>query len=639
MKQEFREAARNKQAAASGVRNSGDDVKLRCKWKHILAIGVLPVLLHLYPLAAAQTQAHVDQAIATPTYINIYWDTNWDLDNPAMPKASIDSITQAITGSPYIAGLAEYGVKSASFEGGFLPDPHCAAKPSNAVGFWAPFTGDSIAAFIQCEHDNGPALFRRPGVILNVILPSSSIESDAFSSNFCAGPGSVAAWHYHGLQNNVPAFGGDPIYTIVLANPSCLASPDLSGLFEVLTHEMVEAATDPYPIDISIFPLHFGLSTETEIADFCEDSPTSFPGPNALVMVSTYWSNSQQKCISGPPAGNPQRVIAPWESLGGIVMGKVSAVSWGSGRLDLFVRGANNAILHKYFDGTNWEPSISGWESLGGATTGDISAVSWGPGRLDVFIRGLDNMVYHKCFDGANWGPTWEWIGGPVAGEVSAASWGPGRLDVFGTRFGDNAIVHQFYDGTHWGPAISESLGGATTGKVSAVSWGSGRLDLFVRGTDNGIYHKYFNGSQWGPSVLNWESPVGGATLGDVAALSTGFGLLDMFVRGTDDVIYHASYNGGWKKWESLGGMTAFDVSAVSSVAGRLDVIVRGIDNFVYHSSSSNSTWTPWTARGGVGTLGPVSAVSWGSGRLDLFAPGTDDPARHRYFDGVTWRP
>jgi hypothetical protein len=192
MRQEFRDSAKNTQAAASGVRNLGDPVNPRCKWKNILAAGMLPVLLHLYPAASAQTQAHVDQAIATPTYINIYWDADWDLDHPAMPKASIDSITQAITGSPYIGGLAEYGVKSASFAGGFLPDPHCTAKPSNAVGFWAPFTGNSIAAFIQCEHDNGPLLFRKPGVILNVILPASAVESDAFSSNFCSGPGSVA---------------------------------------------------------------------------------------------------------------------------------------------------------------------------------------------------------------------------------------------------------------------------------------------------------------------------------------------------------------------------------------------------------------------------------------------------------------
>jgi hypothetical protein len=440
----------------------------------------------------------------------------------------------------------------------------------------------------------------------------------------------------------VPAFGGDPIYTIVSANPNCVGNGGISGLFELLTHEMVEAATDPYPIDISIFPLHFGLSTETEIADFCENSPASFPGPNALVLVSGYWSNSQQKCISGPPAHRLLPFITTWESLGGDIMGKVSVVSWGSGRLDLFARGTNNAILHKYFDGANWGPS-SGWESLGGATTGDISAVSWGPGRLDLFIRGTDLMVYHKYFDGANWGPSisgWEPLGALAAGEISAVSWGPGRLDVFTTRFGDNAIVHRYYDGTHWGPSSGwELLGGATTGKVSAVSWASGRLDLFVRGTDNGVYHKYFDGSGWGPSILGWESPLGGAgaTFGDVTALSTGSGLLDVFVRGTDDVIYHASYNGGWKPWASLGGMTAFDVSAVSAVAGHLDLFVRGTDNLVYHSSSSNSVWTPWTSLAGGDTMGPVSAVSWGSGRMDLFAPGSDDPVRHRYFDGIEW--
>jgi len=626
-------------ASASGGRR-GSLLRLLTR-KCMLALCALPAILQLTPPAAAQRIAHIDQPMASPTFINIYWDSVWDADNPTMTKARVDAITQAIVASPYWAGLAEYGVKSASFAGGFLPEQNCPSKPPNLVGFYP-----GIADFIQCEHDSGPPIFRQPGVVYNIILPQYAKESDFWTANMCNGPGSPIAWHYHGLEHNL--FGGDPPFTIVMANPQCLNTAGLSGLFENLTHEMVEAATDPNPFDLSIIPPRFSASMEDEIADpLFNCSPASFPVSSTFVMVSSYWSNAQQKCVSGPST-LPRPVRSPvWESLGA-QSGDVSTVSWGYGRLDLFTQDANNVINHKYYDG-NWKPSMTAWESLGrpgpsGGRVGKVSAVSWGYGRLDLFVRGADDMIYHKWFDGSSWGPsmtTWELLGGLTLDDVTAVSWGYGRLDVF-IRRPDNAILHKYYGGNHW-MAGWESLGGATLGPVTAVSWGSGRLDLFVRDTNNVIKHKWFDGN-WGPSLTTWES-LGGATLGNVSAVSWGPGRLDLFVRGTDNGIYHKWFGGSWGPslagWESLGGATAFDPRAVSWGSGRLDVLVRGTDNAVYHKWYDGN-WGPsistWESLGGGLTLGPVSPVSWGSGRLDLFAPGTDKMIDHRYFDGI-WRP
>ena len=151
--------------------------------------------------------------------------------------------------------------------------------------------------------------------INNVILPQSSIESDFWTSNFCSGPGSNAAWHYHGLEKislfppNLAPFNDGPIYTIVNTNPKCISSS--SQLFGILTHEMVEALTDPYPIDISIIPPHIQVATENEIADICEPNkpapnagwPFAFTDPSGNspsqgVQLTTYWSNAQQNCVS-----------------------------------------------------------------------------------------------------------------------------------------------------------------------------------------------------------------------------------------------------------------------------------------------------------------------------------------------------
>src|SRR5581483_7891113 len=80
-----------------------------------------------------------------------------------------------------------------------------------------------------------------------------------------------------------------------------------------------------------------------------------------------------------------------WESLGGVLTSGADVSSWGSGRLDVFVRGTDNALWHKWYDGS-WHD----WESLGGVLTSDPSVASWGSGRLDVFVRGLDSVLWHK---------------------------------------------------------------------------------------------------------------------------------------------------------------------------------------------------------------------------------------------------
>jgi hypothetical protein len=86
--------------------------------------------------------------------------------------------------------------------------------------------------------------------------------------------------------------------------------------------------------------------------------------------------------------------------------------------------------------------SWSGWESLGGGLTSDPAVASWAPGRLDTFVRGGDNALWHKWFQGG-WS-NWESLGGVLTSDPAVASWSPGRLDVF-VRGGDNALWHKWY--------------------------------------------------------------------------------------------------------------------------------------------------------------------------------------------------
>jgi hypothetical protein len=195
--------------------------------------------------------------------------------------------------------------------------------------------------------------------------------------------------------------------------------------------------------------------------------------------------------------------MSGWESIGTVPgAGSIAAVSWGSGRFDLFARGSNNEVLHKFFGGA-WGPGsmTAAWEFIGTVPgNGPITTVSWGSGRFDLFARGSNNGVLHKFFGGA-WGPgsmtaAWESIG-TVAGAspITAVSWGSGRFDLFAWD-SNTEVLHKYFEGG-WGPssmtALWEALGTVTGGgPVTAVSWGSGRLDLFARASNNEVLHKYF---------------------------------------------------------------------------------------------------------------------------------------------------
>lgn len=286
-------------------------------WKFVWPIA-LSLFAAITGLQAARAQsaitATVVQPIAAATFFNLYWDSTWDADNPGLSHESIDAATSAIITSSYLSSLSEYGVKSVAFGGSFLPNAKCVQKAPVSPGFFVA-GGSGIAQFIQCEHDTESAL-QNPLVIYNVILPQSSLENDLSGHGFCSAGNSAAAWHYHGLPDfsaipwYVP-FSDGPVYTIVMSNPQCFTGAESGAFFENLTHEMVEALTDPFPIDISITPPHARVTFGGEIADICERGQTAphagpilaFANsasvtPNLVpVSVASHWSNAQQNCL------------------------------------------------------------------------------------------------------------------------------------------------------------------------------------------------------------------------------------------------------------------------------------------------------------------------------------------------------
>ncbi|EFY96618.1 hypothetical protein X797_007936 [Metarhizium robertsii] len=227
-----------------------------------------------------------------------------------------------------------------------------------------------------------------------------------------------------------------------------------------------------------------------------------------------------------------------WKALGGSIVGHPGIISWAPDRTDIFVRGSDNAVYHKWQlgnPGTAWGPSDTGFQNLGGSILSDVTVVSRGYDRLDAFVVGADNACYHGWWNGSYWS-TWGTLGGAFGGDISAVAWGNGRLDLFG-RGMDNAVWHRAWDGAAWG--AWESLGGAVIGSPKVVSWGANRLDVFARGTNNGVYHIAWNGSLWS----GWYNH-GGTVLEDITPVSTAPNRLDLFVRGGNNALYQKNWNG-----------------------------------------------------------------------------------------------
>jgi hypothetical protein len=278
----------------------------------------------------------VGNGLSAPVFVNLYWDANWDADNSSMTKQQLDTFTTALLSSSYFGHLAEYGVGAASFAGGFLPAPLCTQKPKSSVGFYDPVNA-SIIGFLQCELDHG-GVPQASQIVYNIILPSGSIESDLFGDRkLCVG-GNALAWHFHqtpyspqavlgvgagllgaatggvqgaliALLGALGALQGGPLYTISSADTRC------GSFTHNLLHEMVEAASDPFPppsvllnggsgeiVDIcdakGVTPSNSFVPLVTPIANTAFPASSGFTNAGTIV-VPQYWSKSGQICVTG----------------------------------------------------------------------------------------------------------------------------------------------------------------------------------------------------------------------------------------------------------------------------------------------------------------------------------------------------
>lgn len=247
---------------------------------------------------------------------------------------------------------------------------------------------------------------------------------------------------------------------------------------------------------------------------------------------------------------------------GGQLIGAPALSTWGAGRLDAWVVGADRALWHRSL-GTN----AGGWERLGGILTASPSAVSQRAGEFDVFARGADDGLWFRSFRGGAWGP-WESLGGRITEAPAVTSSAPGNLEVV-VRGGDDGLWLRRMTNGVWQPWIT--LGGRTSNAPAIADWGPGGLHVFVRGGDGALWQRSESAGAWGP----WQS-LGGGMLDGPAVAAPEPGQLAVFVRGGDGRVWHRSEEGaGWSVWESTGVVTTHRPAAVGTAPGQLALGIR----------------------------------------------------------------
>jgi hypothetical protein len=288
---------------------------------------------------------------------------------------------------------------------------------------------------------------------------------------------------------------------------------------------------------------------------------------------SSTWSNSRLDVFAPEPwnngVANTDHIWynGSWQSwdeplsLGSQISSWPSAVSWGSGRIDVFAREPSTGRLTQaYYTSTDgWHNWYSGpW--VGSCITGAPGVSSWGTNRLDVFTQGCNdngNHVYHWWFNGTSWsGETLPNITGQFYSSPAATSWGNGRIDVFAQ--GPNGILEQaYFDGTSWHGWTTDPFGGTCIyGPPGVTSWGTNRLDVFAQGcNDNGnhVFHWWFNGSGWSGETLPNSVQI---TSSPSASATWGSHVINLYARDANKHLIEDYFNDaeGWHTWVSHGG-------------------------------------------------------------------------------------
>lgn len=202
---------------------------------------------------------------------------------------------------------------------------------------------------------------------------------------------------------------------------------------------------------------------------------------------------------------------APVTSSGSFIPSEPSVGINSDGRLEVFVRGSDNALYHKYQTAPG-SSSWSNWISRGGVLTSAPFVAYHLNKRFDVFVRGADSAVHHitqTMPNGLTWS-AWENLGGQVRADhayvTPVAMLTPnGHLQVF-VRWADDTLrtlVQNTPDGSFSVGAWSNLWGSVNATLPPPALSNDGRFFIFLRGFNT--TNLYVNRQSIANSPIQWD--------------------------------------------------------------------------------------------------------------------------------------
>ncbi|MEU6258026.1 glycoside hydrolase family 27 protein [Streptomyces sp. NPDC047043] len=264
----------------------------------------------------------------------------------------------------------------------------------------------------------------------------------------------------------------------------------------------------------------------------------------------------------------------PGTNLGEKATASPAVVRDGS-KLITFFRGPGGSLVQQA-DGRT--------KDLGGPAQGRIlgqpAAYASAGGRIDVFVRGADNRAYRRVYADGRWGQ-WQSLGGKLTDAPSVAFTDPTHWTLF-ARGADGAVV-QRGPATDWS-SLGLPGGRQTYGRPSAVVDAQGRVHVAVRTAADDVWTRSQDTSgQWSA----WSS-LGGTVSGSPTLVAVGDAVV-LYARAADYTLWQQRYaDGAWQGWSKRQEFpsAAFDgaLGAVAGPDGAVDAVFRGVDGYLHRT-------------------------------------------------------
>ena len=284
-------------------------------------------------------------------------------------------------------------------------------------------------------------------------------------------------------------------------------------------------------------------------------------------------SSASSYTASVPPHGVAMLRLTGTDQVAGTNLGGNATASPALVRFD----DAHTVAFTRGADGTLIENAGSGWRSLGKKILGQPAAYGSAGGRIDVFVRGTDNAVWRNASMNGRWG-RWTSLGGTVSDAPTVAFTSPTAWTV--AARGADGLVRMRSSTGDW-TSIGAPDDRPVYGRPSAVADDAGVLHVAVRSRTDEIWERTRTGAMWS----DWTN-LGGTLSGSPTLLATS-GRVYLFALAADNRLWQRNYvDGAWGGWFQRGEFStdAFQgaVGAAAGDNGSAWIAVRGIDDHIH---------------------------------------------------------